>query len=207
MPPADATRQRLLRAAIELFTTQGYHDTTTPLIARRAGVAEGTIYRHFSGKQDLLNELYRGALRWATGQVETARADGVAVREQLARLARGLAACAVHDPAVIRMGFLQRHGDLLDDRSREMARELRGAIERLVARGKSDGTVRVGSAEQWAGVWLAVVVHALDRLCGRAWSEDATAVEQCIAAAWTAIAAPATSTSAPAARPPHAPSH
>ncbi len=204
MPPADATRQRLLRAAIELFTTQGYHDTTTPLIARRAGVAEGTIYRHFSGKQDLLNELYRGALRWAAGQVEAARADGVAVRDQLARLARALTACAVQDPAVIRMGFLQRHGDLLDDRSREVARDFRGAIERLVAHGKSDGTVRVGSAEQWAGVWLAVVLLVLDRLCAREWSEDAVAVEQCIAAAWTAIAAPAAAPVA-VATPPHAP--
>lgn len=190
MPPADATRQRLLRSGLELFTTRGYHDTTTPLIARRAGVAEGTIYRHFAGKRDLLNELYRGALRWATGRAHAAGGDGVAVRERLGALARALAGCAVHDPGVIRIGLLQRHGDLLDDRSREAAREFRGALERIVARGKADGTVRVGSAEQWAGVWLAVVVHALDRVCAREWTGEAAAVDQCIDAAWLAIAAP-----------------
>ena len=46
----EATRQRLLRAALELFTTTGFRATTTPQIAERAGVDEGTIYRHFSSK-------------------------------------------------------------------------------------------------------------------------------------------------------------
>src|SRR2546426_6372677 len=65
MTQADLTRQRLVRAALELFTAQGYHDTTTPQISKKAGVAEGTIYRHFHSKQHLLNELYRGAARRA----------------------------------------------------------------------------------------------------------------------------------------------
>ena len=42
----EATRQKLLRAALELYTAAGFRDTTTPAIAARAGVAEGTIYRH-----------------------------------------------------------------------------------------------------------------------------------------------------------------
>jgi len=53
MTQADLTHQRLVRAALELFTTTGYHLTTTPLIAKKAGVAEGTIYRHFASKQHL----------------------------------------------------------------------------------------------------------------------------------------------------------
>src|SRR2546430_3076361 len=57
--------ERLVRAALELFTAQGYHETTTPLIAKKAGVAEGTIYRHFTSKQHCFNELYRTAARWA----------------------------------------------------------------------------------------------------------------------------------------------
>src|SRR2546427_8167861 len=54
---AELTRQRLIRAAFELFTTRGYHDTTTAQIAKKAGIAEGTIYRHFASKQQLMNEL------------------------------------------------------------------------------------------------------------------------------------------------------
>ena len=197
MSTGDASRQRLLRAAIELFTTRGYYLTTTPLIARRARLAEGTIYRHFPGKQDLLNELYRGAVRWAIGQAEAVAGDAPP-RAQLTGVARALVACAARDPAVVRMALLIRHGDLLDDRSRATEREWRMALERLVARGKADGSVRVGGAELWAGVWLSVMRHALDRVSGGEWAEGHPAVEHVIDAAWRAIAAATTR-----AEPPH----
>jgi len=189
MSSGDASRQRLLRAAIELFTTRGYHLTTTPLIARKARLAEGTIYRHFTGKQDLLNELYRGAVRWAIEQAEKPADDVAAPRAQLARVARALVACAARDPAVVRMALLVRHGDLLDDRSRATEREWRQALERLVARGKADGSVRVGGAELWTAVWLSVMRHALDRVSAGEWAEGHPAVEHVIDAAWRAIAA------------------
>ena len=187
MSSGDASRQRLLRAAIELFTTRGYHLTTTPLIARKARLAEGTIYRHFTGKQDLLNELYRGAVRWAIGQAEAVAADA-APRAQLAGVAHALVACAARDPAVVRIALLARHGDLLDDRSRATEREWRQALERLVARGKADGSVRVGGAELWAAVWLSVMQHALDRVSAGDWAEGHPAVEHVIDAAWRSIA-------------------
>src|SRR5512134_168976 len=189
MASGDASRQRLLRAAIELFTTRGYHLTTTPQIARKARLAEGTIYRHFPGKQELLNELYRGAVRWATGQAEVAQGDTLPPRQQLARLARALVECAARDPAVIRMALLTRHGELLDDRSRATEREWRQALERLVARGKSDGTVRVGGAELWSGVWLSVLRLGLERVSAGEWAQGHPAVEHVIDAAWRAIAA------------------
>lgn len=189
MASGDASRQRLLRAAIELFTTRGYHLTTTPLIARKARLAEGTIYRHFPGKQELLNELYRGAVRWAAGQVGAFQDGAVPPREQLSGLARALVAGAARDPAVIRMALLIRHGDLLDDRSHAAEREWRQALERLVARGKADGSVRVGGAELWSGVWLSVVRLALDRVSAGEWAQGHPAVEHVIDAAWRAIAA------------------
>ena len=79
MARTELTRQRLVRAALELFTTQGYHPTTTPQLAKRAGIAEGTIYRHFTGKRQLLSELYRGAARWATRLVQSAGSPAKAV--------------------------------------------------------------------------------------------------------------------------------
>lgn len=189
MARADATHQRLLRAAIELFTTRGYERTTTPLIARKAGVAEGTIYRHFAGKQNLWNELYRGALRWALSQLRQAEeGDRIPARAQLDRLAQALIGCAARDPAVIRLAFLQPAGALADEPSRTLRREFEAGIERIVARGKADGTVRAGSAVLWAGVWLATVRHVLERISDREWGEGHGAVAQVVDAAWRAIA-------------------
>src|SRR5690349_22424725 len=122
MTQADLTRQRLVRAALELFTSQGYHETTTPQIAKKAGVAEGTIYRHFTGKQHFLNELYRAAARWAGKLVKDADALKVGPREKLAELGRTLVAGAAGEPAVARLFFVQRSDDLLDEERSEERR-------------------------------------------------------------------------------------
>ena len=187
MTQADLTRQRLVRAALELFTAEGYDVTTTPKIAKKAGVAEGTIYRHFRSKQHLLNELYRAAARWATKLVAETDAMKVGAREKLNELGRGLAAGAAREPAIARLFFIQRHGALLDDESHKVARDFRLALEGVIAQGKADGSVKPGAAELWAAVWLSVVVLVLDRVSAREWTPDHAGVGQVIEAAWGAI--------------------
>jgi AcrR family transcriptional regulator len=49
-----ASQQRILAAAVEAFAESGYAGTATSEIARRAGVAEGTIFRYYPTKKDLL---------------------------------------------------------------------------------------------------------------------------------------------------------
>jgi len=50
-------REAIISAARQLFAQRGYHATTTKDIARAAGVAEGTIFRYFPTKAELLVEL------------------------------------------------------------------------------------------------------------------------------------------------------
>ena len=45
---------RVLEAAIEMFAEKGYSNTSTSEIAKKAGVAEGTIFRHYKTKKELL---------------------------------------------------------------------------------------------------------------------------------------------------------
>lgn len=184
----EATRQRLLRAALELFTTNGFRATTTPAIAERAGVAEGTIYRHFSGKEHLLNEVYRAAHRWASGLVADPEGPHSA-QERLQRIGRRLVEGAERDPAAARMLILSRDDRHLDERSREAAREFRGALQQVIASGKSDGVVRAGPAELWAAVWLSVVAFAAERVAAREWTAEQPQVGQVLEAAWDAIRA------------------
>lgn len=53
------TRNSILEAASELFAEQGYEKTTTHQIASRAEVSVGALYRYFSDKEAILNEIYR----------------------------------------------------------------------------------------------------------------------------------------------------
>src|SRR5580693_7217334 len=47
-------KQRLVLAAVDLFTEQGYDATTVAQIAERAGVTRSTFFRHFTDKRELL---------------------------------------------------------------------------------------------------------------------------------------------------------
>ncbi|MEO0776528.1 MAG: helix-turn-helix domain-containing protein [Bacteroidota bacterium] len=49
-----------MRAALELFAQEGYDASSTSRIARRAGVSEGLIFRHFTNKKGLLDALMQG---------------------------------------------------------------------------------------------------------------------------------------------------
>lgn len=189
MTATELTRQRLIRTALELFTTHGYHDTTTAQIAKKAGIAEGTIYRHFASKQQLFNELYRAAQRWATKIVqETTRdRDTGPARAQLAAVAQGLIEGAAHDTAVVKLGLLDPPRAVLDDESRKTEREFRLALERLIAEGKAQGSVRTGAVEIWTGVWLAAISHALTKVVVGDWKPGDTGVRLVIDAAWKAI--------------------
>src|SRR6266478_5564709 len=51
-------RSRILDAAIRVFAERGFHSATVAEIARAAGVADGTIYLYFKGKDDLLLRLF-----------------------------------------------------------------------------------------------------------------------------------------------------
>ena len=49
----QAIRDRIVKAALTLFQTKGFDTTTTKAIARRAGIAEGTVFNYFRTKEDI----------------------------------------------------------------------------------------------------------------------------------------------------------
>ncbi|MEM6611976.1 MAG: TetR/AcrR family transcriptional regulator [Cyanobacteria bacterium P01_C01_bin.72] len=57
-PQTEAdTRTKILKAALQLFAKRGYDGTTTKDLAKSAGVAEGTLFRHFNNKKAILVEV------------------------------------------------------------------------------------------------------------------------------------------------------
>jgi AcrR family transcriptional regulator len=124
------TRERLLQAAQALIEQGGYGAASVAAIAERAGVASGTLYRHFASKQELFVEVFRSvcarearAMRAAAAEVgsgsEVERLEQVlgtfaerALRNP--RLAWALLAEPV-DPLVDaeRLAYRQRYAELI----------------------------------------------------------------------------------------------
>lgn len=119
---ASSTRERLIQAATALITDGGYAAATVTDVATRAGVAQGTMYRHFPSKSALFVEVFRRvcdrdleAMRAAIAaqpcagtKLEAAIVTFAGRALKLPRLAWALAAEPV-DPAVDAERLAYRH--------------------------------------------------------------------------------------------------
>ena len=65
-------RDAVMQAALELVGEHGFHGSPMALIAERAGVAAGTIYRFFDSKDTLIKEIHA----WLEGQIVAAVTEG-----------------------------------------------------------------------------------------------------------------------------------
>ena len=76
--PAADKREAILAAALDLFNERSFNGTPMPLVAERAGVGAGTIYRYFESKEALGNVVYRDLQAGAAappGRARPSRAD------------------------------------------------------------------------------------------------------------------------------------
>jgi len=89
-----ATRAGIERAALRLFVTRGLRGTTVRDIATHAGVAEGTLYRHWRSKQDLARSVFRGCAETVAAELRTAAAAERTPTAKLAAAVRALFRCA-----------------------------------------------------------------------------------------------------------------
>jgi AcrR family transcriptional regulator len=70
---AAARRETILGAALEEFTARGYEGARLDDVARRAGVAKGTIYLYFADKETLFQDLVRSLVHPVLGMLEKMR--------------------------------------------------------------------------------------------------------------------------------------
>src|SRR6478672_5852161 len=70
---AEERRSAILAAALEEFTARGYEGARLDDVAKRAGIAKGTIYLYFADKETLFQELVRSMVHPVLGTLEKLR--------------------------------------------------------------------------------------------------------------------------------------
>lgn len=91
MEATDARRDKrkaILQAAIEVFAQKGFHRSRVADIARRAGVADGTIYLYFASKDDILITIFEEKMAELLREARKAIDAQADPREKLAAFAR-----------------------------------------------------------------------------------------------------------------------
>ncbi|AGZ40880.1 TetR/AcrR family transcriptional regulator [Actinoplanes friuliensis] len=88
--PSEA-RARLLETAIKVFYANGIHSVGIDRIVAEAQVTRATLYRHFSGKEELVLAYLKEADRAIRSQADQAGADGAAAADVVRALSRSIA--------------------------------------------------------------------------------------------------------------------
>src|SRR5476651_1636175 len=66
----ETTRSRIVAAALALFQAKGFETTTTKAIARKAGIAEGTVFNYFPTKEDIALHFFHEEVEHAIASVQ-----------------------------------------------------------------------------------------------------------------------------------------
>src|ERR1700751_4816131 len=101
---AAERRQAIIEAAMEEFIARGFAATRLDDIARRAGVAKGTIYLHFKDKESMFEELIRTAIVPLVRTLTGPPPAGASIRDAL----EGFARVFIEEIATTRRGDIVR---------------------------------------------------------------------------------------------------
>ena len=156
---ADAARNResLLAAAEQEFAERGLSASVAD-IARRAGVAKGTVFRHFATKEDLIASIvcaHIATLTKAARRLSDAADPGTALLEFLTIAADQR---QQHD-----LTFLQSASES-DPRVTEVRDELHSALGTLVGRAHQSGAIRSDVTETDVFLLMCAPVHVVENL-------------------------------------------
>jgi AcrR family transcriptional regulator len=165
-PLQQRVAEAIIEAAAHTIATRG-EQASMGDVAAEAGIARATLYRYFSSRAVLLDELARVAAKDAAERLASARIDEVSAREGVVRAVRALLDVGDALVAVAR----ER---VRPDRT-EFDELIAGPLRRLVERGQASGELRADVHATWlteALLALVVAVLAARPVLGR---EDAVA--------------------------------
>jgi TetR/AcrR family fatty acid metabolism transcriptional regulator len=143
-PARVEKRDAILRAAIETFAAKGFFHAQVADVARAAGVAAGTVYLYFRGKDDLLISIFERAMTGAIreGRASLAAKDGAV--ERLREIARLHLERLGHDRqlAVVFQVELRQSTKFMERFSATYLREYLGLIRDVIVEGQEEGVFR-----------------------------------------------------------------
>jgi TetR/AcrR family fatty acid metabolism transcriptional regulator len=162
-PALGAKRDAILRAAIDVFAERGFFNAQVADVARAAGVAAGTVYLYFRGKDDLLVSIFERTMREALARVRESIDETADPAEQLRRFARlhlgGLG--RDRNLAVVFQVELRQSTKFMERFSSTFLRDYLGMIRDVIEQGQRTGQFR---ADLKATVAAKVFFGVLDEM-------------------------------------------
>lgn len=157
MRPKEKTKELISRTALQLFVEKGVDATTIRDIANAAGIAEGTLYRHFSGKDALAWDLFIQNYTAFALELERLQAGLPTARDKVDAMVRQFCVFFDQDPVLFSYLLLAQHGHL-----QKVTPAMPNPVEVLrevLAAGMDQGEIPAGDANVAAAMVLGIVLQ------------------------------------------------
>ncbi|MFJ3659041.1 ScbR family autoregulator-binding transcription factor [Streptomyces sp. NPDC090119] len=155
---AVRTRRALIRAAAEVFASEGYVPASLPVISDRAGVSRGALHFHFKSKDDLACAVEEEAAQ-ALDQVIASAWEGPALPGlQLLAVVAGNLVAVMESDVVIRAGF-QMDGDITRKGGGALSRRWQDWVGETLRRAERRGELADGVS--WRAVEATVLASTV----------------------------------------------
>jgi AcrR family transcriptional regulator len=157
-----ATRERIVAAALEQVGDGGYASAGVHAVAARAGVAVGSVYRHFPSKGDLFAEAFRRASqRELDVVVDVSAPDGRCARERVAAAVEAFARRALAGPVMAYALIAEPVDPAVEAERLRFRTGYRDAFARVLEDGVRDGELRPHDTRTVAAAYVGALGEAL----------------------------------------------
>jgi AcrR family transcriptional regulator len=157
----DASREAILRAAIALLTEQGYAGCSVAAVAARAGVATGTVYRHFPNKARLVTEVFKVAAGHELAVVAEAVRHPADPSERLVAVIETFAGRAFKSPRLAYALLAEPVDPAVDAERLVFRRGYHDLVAATVAEGVATGALPPQNPEVTAAALVGAIGEAL----------------------------------------------
>ncbi|MCW2945915.1 MAG: ArcR family transcriptional regulator [Actinoallomurus sp.] len=157
----SASRERVLAAALAIVAEHGYAGCSVAGVARRAGMATGSVYRHFPSKADLVAEVFRTASQREVDAVARAASLERTAAEGIAAVIETFTGRALRAPRMAYALLAEPVDPAVDAERLVFRRAYAEAIARLIARGVATGELPGQDIEVSAAALVGAIGEAL----------------------------------------------
>lgn len=158
----DGRREAVLRAAAALLADRGYAGCSVAAVAERAGMATGSVYRHFTGKAELAVELFRSVVgREVEAVAAAAAAPGLEPEQRVAAVVETFAVRALRAPRLAHALLAEPVDPAVDAERLVFRRAFRDVIAAQVAAGTAAGRLPAQDPALTAAALVGAVGEAL----------------------------------------------
>lgn len=157
----DAARTRIVEAAHDLVAAHGYAGCSVAAVAEAAGVATGTVYRHFPDKLALFAEVFRTATQREVDAVAAAAAGPGPVAMRITRAVETFAHRALTSPRLARALIAEPVDPRIETERLRYRRAWRDLFAALVGDGVASGELPAQDAEVSAAAVVGALAEAI----------------------------------------------